>query len=223
MVISTVLFDLDGTIVDSSSGIRHCASAAMVEYGLVPLSDAQLRAFIGPPLRESFRGLGVPETMLDELAHAYRHHYTEGGLLDFTVYGGIRDVLSAMRDRDVRLGVATSKPTRYARRVVASADLAHYFECVLGPENDDVASSKAQVIEEVLDYMGVSDVDAVLMVGDREHDVRGARAVGTNFVGVAWGFGGVDELRDAGAQIVVDTPNGILDQLDHLQSVRIER
>ena len=121
MPVDVVLFDLDGTLVDSAAGIAGAADRALAAIGRPPLTPAQLRAFVGPPLRESFVGLGIAGDELDAVVDAYRHHYLEDGILDFEVYPGVVPLLDALRRAGLRLGVATSKRTESARRVLAQS------------------------------------------------------------------------------------------------------
>jgi len=209
MSVDVVLFDLDGTLVDSGAGIARAAARALARFGRPPLTSEQLRAFVGPPLRESFAGLGVAGDELDGLVDAYRRHYLEDGILDFEVYPGVVPLLDMLGAADLRLGVATSKRTTSARQVLAHARLDGYFAVVEGSEPDDSRPDKAAVISGALDALGVDTPGRVLMVGDRKHDVLGARAVATGFVGVAWGFAVPGELAGAGADRIAATPGAL--------------
>jgi len=206
MPVDVVLFDLDGTLVDSGAGIARAAARALAEFDRPPLTAAQLRAFVGPPLRESFAGLGIDGDELDGLVDAYRHHYLEDGILDFEVYPGVARLLDVLGGAGLRLGVATSKRTASARRVVAHGGLDGHFGAVEGSEPDDSRPDKAAVISAALAALGVDSPGRALMVGDRSHDVIGARAVATGFIGVAWGFAVPGELADAGADRIAATP-----------------
>ncbi len=206
-----VLFDLDGTLIDSSAGIARSAAAALAEFGRPPLTDAQLRSFIGPPLRDSFGLVDIPDDRLDDVVAAYRRHYLAGGILDYRVYPGVPGLLARLDATGLRLGVATSKRTASARHVLDHAGLAGHFGCIAGSEADGSRPDKAAVMAAALGELGIDDADRVLMVGDREHDAHGARTLATRFVGVAWGFGTPDELVAAGAPRVVASPDELAD------------
>ena len=203
---AVVLFDLDGTLVDSGAGIARAAARALAEIGRPPLAPDQLRAFVGPPLRASFVGLGVAGDELDAVVDAYRRHYLEDGILDFAVYPGVVDLLDSLGAAGLRLGVATSKRTASARRVLVHAGLDGHFAVVEGSEPDDSRPDKAAVISSALVALGVERPGRVLMVGDRMHDALGARAVATGFIGAGWGYGSPDELTGAGAEHIAPTP-----------------
>jgi phosphoglycolate phosphatase len=210
MPVDVVLFDLDGTLVDSAAGIARAAERALARAGRPPLTPEQLRAFVGPPLRESFAELGIDGDELDTVVDAYREHYLKDGILDFAVYPGVVALLDALGAAGLRLGVATSKRTTSARRVLAHAGLDGHFAAVEGTEPDDSRPDKAAVISGALVALGVEQPDRVLMVGDRRHDALGARAVAIGFIGVAWGFGAPGELADAGATRIATTPEALV-------------
>jgi phosphoglycolate phosphatase len=209
MPVDLVLFDLDGTLIDSGDGIARSATRALARFGRPALTPDELRAFVGPPLRDSFANLGVAGDELDAVVEAYRHHYLEDGIFDYEVYPGVVRLLDTLGAAGLRLGVATSKRTDSARRVLAHAGLDGHFAAVEGSGPDDSRPTKADVISGALAALGVADPEVVLMVGDREHDAIGARAVGTGFIGVSWGFGHPRELADAGATRIATTPDGL--------------
>ena len=211
MPVDVVLFDLDGTLIDSGAGIARAAARALAEFGRPPLTDGQLRAFVGPPLPDSFLGIGIPADELGAVVAAYRRHYLADGIFDFQVYPGVTALLDALGARGLRLGVATSKRTSSAVRVLDHAGLDAHFAVVAGSEPDGSRPTKADVMWGALAGLGVTDTSRVLMVGDREHDVQGARALSTDFIGVAWGFGGGGELSGAGATRIAATPAVLAD------------
>ena len=146
-----VLFDLDGTLVDSKPGIERCAAYALAHLGLEPLGDDQLAEFIGPPLATSFAQLGLDDRLVDEAVRAYRAEYEARGLYEFSVFAGIESALGQLSERGARLGVATSKLTSLAREVLTAAGLAHYFEHVAGAELDGSRPDKTSVMAHSLD------------------------------------------------------------------------
>lgn len=209
MTITTVLFDLDGTIIDSSAGIRRCADESLLHHGLPAITDEQFSHFIGPPLTVGFGSVCPDDAMIDSLVSVYREHYGAGGMFEYSVYDGVPELLQRLRNGNLRLAVATSKVQRFARPVVDHAGLTAEFEIVVGAERDGAGAGKRVVMDAALRQMGINDPGTVVMIGDREFDGRGASAIGTGFVGVTWGFGSEAELRSAGAHHVVAHPSEI--------------
>jgi phosphoglycolate phosphatase len=212
-VASIVLFDLDGTLSDSAPGILAALRHAFAVNDLAPLDPQTERTLLGPPFYESLPPLiGGPEKLSAVIA-AYREHYGAGGMFDTTVYDGVREVLAAAHGAGLRLAVATSKPERFAVPIVEHLGLAEYFETVGGDELDGSLATKALVIGKVLGRLGRPAADELVMVGDREHDVFGARAHGIGCVGAAWGYGGPGELERAGARPICAAPPDLLGPL----------
>lgn len=203
-----VLLDLDGTLTDSAPGIVASAQAAYADLALPTPDAATLRTFVGPPIAGSFLAHGVPAERVGEAIAAYRRYFRAAGMFDNAVFDGVPEVLRALRSAGARLVVATSKPTVFARPIVEHFGLADLLDGVFGAPPDDVPSSKATVIAEALASLGAAGFDtaATLMVGDREHDVIGARTHGIDTLGVAWGYAVPGELESAGAVAVLESP-----------------
>jgi phosphoglycolate phosphatase len=206
---AVVLFDLDGTLSDSAPGIIAALAHAFAVNGLPPLDEAVGRSMLGPPFAESFPALLGGEERVPEVIASYREHYGTGGMFNATVYAGIPELLGGLQHAGVRMAVATSKLEEYAVPVVEHLRLAGYFETVCGDLRDSSRGSKALVIAEVLRRIGDPDPAQVLMVGDRRHDVVGARAHGIRCAGAAWGYGPADELAQAGANPICATPGSL--------------
>jgi phosphoglycolate phosphatase len=207
-----VLFDLDGTLVDSAPGIWSSVRAAAVELGLPAPTPAQLTAMIGPPLQEGFAtALGLPAELVPLAVDAYRRHYTAGALLDVTVYPGIPDLLDALRARDAVLAVATSKPEVFAVRVLEGTGLLTRFASVHGATLDGTVRHKDEVVAAAL-AAHPAGTDPVL-VGDRAQDVRGAAVHGLPCIGAGWGPAPEGELEAAGAVVVAARPADVLTAL----------
>jgi phosphoglycolate phosphatase len=203
-----VLFDLDGTLTDPGVGIFNSVAYAFNALSLPPLNDEQLRGFVGPPLQDSFASLGLGSYEVATAVEAYREYFGKRGLYENEVYPGVPDALDALRAEGFGLVVATSKPRVFAERILRHFKLAHHFAIVVGSELDGSRRHKHEVVAACLDQIGTTKI--VAMVGDREHDVRGAAAHGIPCVGVAWGYAGDEELADAGAAIVIDKPAQLL-------------
>lgn len=204
-----VLLDLDGTLTDSAPGIVASARVAYAALGLPVPDDATLRTFVGPPLVGSFRAHGVAEDRIAEAITAYRAEFAARGMWDNSVFDGIPEALAALRAAGMRLLVATSKPTVYAVPIMKRFGLAAAVDGVFGAPPDLVTSDKASVIAEALGSLPAVDPRRTLMVGDREHDVQGARAHGIDTLGAAWGYAPEGELERAGAVGIVGRPDGL--------------
>jgi phosphoglycolate phosphatase len=202
---TTVLFDLDGTLSDSAPGILSSLRHAFTVNGLEPMTPEQELAVLGPPFYDSLPPL-VGQHRVAAVIEAYRFAYTGGGMYDTVAYDGIGDVLVWLRERGATLAVATSKPEHYAAPIVEHLGFAGYFDTVCGDTMDGSRGSKALVVGEALHRLGDPAPDAVLMVGDRSHDVIGAREHGISCLGAGWGYGGPDELVSAGAIAIFADP-----------------
>ena len=202
-----VLFDLDGTLVDSASGITGSVEYALAHFGITGQTREQLTRFIGPPLMDSFmRFYGFPQEKAGEAVDLYRSDYRVRGVHMNTVYPGIPDLLQTLGRMGCTCCVATSKPEVFANIVVDENGLRPYISAVYGAELDDkegrrrkLRSSKADVIAYALEGLGSPDRGEALMVGDRRHDIEGAGASGIDSCGVLFGFGSREELERAGA------------------------
>jgi phosphoglycolate phosphatase len=203
-----VLFDLDGTLVDSTPGIWASVRVVAAHLGLPEPTPRQLRDMVGPPLQDGFAAvLGVPPADVDRAVAAYRAHYSAGALLDVTVYDGVPELLRTLRDTGATLAVATSKPQAFAVRVLGHVGLLRAFAGVHGATFDGAVRHKDQVVAAAL--AAHPGTRAVALVGDRAQDVLGAAAHGLPCIGAGWGPGGPGELAGAGAAVVVATPGEV--------------
>jgi phosphoglycolate phosphatase len=200
-----VLFDLDGTLVDSSPGIASSVRLAAAELGLPEPSAQQVRAMIGPPLQDGFAlVLGVPVADVPRAVAAYRAHYAGGALLDVTVHDGVPELLGTLRAAGATLAVATSKPEPFAVRVLEHTGLLPAFASVHGATMDGAVRHKDQVVAAAL--AAHPEGRSPVLVGDRSHDVLGAAAHGLPCIGAGWGPAEDGELAAAGAAVVAATP-----------------
>jgi phosphoglycolate phosphatase len=189
---TAVLFDLDGTIVDSAPGITATLAATFEEMGLPVPTPAELLAYVGPPILDSFRDLAHFDAATSERALSiYRVRYLTTGVYDATVYPGIERVLKAIHDSDLGLSLATSKPERPAKLVLDHYGLTKYFDELTGASEDEVRSKKADVVAEALRRLRDDGTDLArpVMIGDRIHDIEGARANEVPTIFVTWGYG----------------------------------
>jgi phosphoglycolate phosphatase len=200
-----VLFDLDGTLSDSAHGILASLRHAFDVNGLPRLDPLVERALLGPPFYESLPPL-IGTAALSDVIAAYRDHYGAHGMYDTRPFEGIAEVVASLHRNGVRLAVATSKPEPYAVPIVEHLGLADLFETVGGDELDGSLPTKALVIAKVLRRLGDPAPSDVVMVGDRVHDVLGAREHGIDAVGAAWGYAVPGELESAGPVAICATP-----------------
>ncbi|MDR0222552.1 MAG: HAD-IA family hydrolase [Oscillospiraceae bacterium] len=204
-----LLFDLDGTLTDPFEGIKNSFRHAFEKTGMnIPVDDG-LRWVIGPPLRESIKRLGVPEERGEEILTAFREYFVPTGLYENRPYDGIERLLRDLRNKGHVLALATSKVKEYAEKVLERFKLAEYFSFVGGAELDGSRSEKAEVIKYVMENLKISGKDGVYIIGDREHDVKGAKKTGIKSVGVLWGYGDEQELTNAGADYIIRDMDGL--------------
>lgn len=208
----TIIFDLDGTLTDSGEGIINCAILGLEHFGLPIPSREAMRVFVGPPLHKTFVEFGVPEDKADKAVEVYRSRYTTIGLFENTPYPGIEDLLTTLKQRGHRLMVATSKPEGMSLRILEKFNMTRYFDMICGASMDRSRVCKEDVIAYLLSQCG--EQDAPIMVGDTHYDVEGAAAHGIPTVGVAWGYGTVEDMQKAGAVAIAYTMDELLALLD---------
>lgn len=208
----TILFDLDGTLTDSGEGIINCAALALEHFGM-PVPDRQtMRVFVGPPLHETFVKFGIPDEKADEAVEVYRSRYHTVGKFENTPYPGIREMLEDLQSKGYRLLVATSKPEALSIEILDKFDLAKYFYKICGASMDRSRSTKEDVIAYLLQENGTAE--NMVMVGDTAFDVIGAAAHNIPTIGVAWGYGEVEDMVDAGAIAIANTTEELHRLLD---------
>lgn len=204
-----VLFDLDGTITDPALGITNSVFYALREMGIPCPAREELFSFIGPPLKWSFAHMfGMDEAATDEAVRLYRIYYADTGIFEAEVYPGLPQALEELKTAGLRLAVATAKPEPFAVRVMAHYGVADYFDTVSGASMDERKTEKAEVIREALRRMDLTPAGGV-MVGDREYDALGAKAVGLPCIGALWGYGSREELSAAGVSVFAESPGDI--------------
>jgi phosphoglycolate phosphatase len=213
-----VLLDLDGTLTDSAPGILNCLRYALDAMGVEHPDDATIRTFLGPPLAVTFREhFAMSDADVDLAIALYRERYHDIGLFENDVYPGIPELLGSLGDAGLPVAVATSKPTYSATRILEHFGLARHFCFIGGSDLEGVRHDKAAVIAHTMAELALlslpSTADALLMVGDREHDVQGARVHGIDTIGVLWGYGDAEELLGAGAVALAESPVELLQLL----------
>ncbi|MCD8072032.1 MAG: HAD-IA family hydrolase [Alistipes sp.] len=201
-----ILFDLDGTIIDPHKGITLCVEYALAYFGITVGDRATLNSFIGPPLRDSFMEFyGFTPAQAEKAVAKYRERYSSTGVYENTLYPGIREMLEKLKNSGKKIFLATSKPTAYAKLIIRQHDLEPYFSFIGGAELNGSRDRKADVILHVLENSAIDDTSTTAMVGDRRHDIEGARQTGLFPIGVTYGYGSRQELEQAGAGHIVST------------------
>jgi len=216
-----VFFDLDGTLADSSPGIVKSMQYALTSLGRLSRSQQELEEFIGAPLVDVFAKLLETET--DKLPlkalQLYRDRYSRKGLFESKVYAGVPAMLAEIENGGVNLFVVTAKPKVFAERVISHLSLGKYFYRIYGSELDGARSNKTDLIRHVLER-GQLTPDEAVMVGDRYHDIIGAKANGLRSVGVLWGYGSREELYCSEPDMIVDSPSSLPGALSALGLAR---
>lgn len=202
----TILFDLDGTLTNPALGITNSLAYALEKFNIEVTDKKELYRFIGPPLQDSFENF-YHFSKEDSLKAVdfYRDYFRHKGLYENEVYQGIPDLLERLKAQGKKLLVATSKPERFARQILKHFELFDYFDLVSGASMDGSRRLKGDVIAHALTSAQVSDLSAAIMIGDREHDIIGAKKNGLDAIGVLYGFGSQEELEKAGAKDMAKT------------------
>lgn len=201
-----LLFDLDGTLTDPKEGITKSVQYALNAFGIPAEDRDKLCCFIGPPLKDSFMEFyGFSEEDAIKGVLSYREYFKDKGMLDNKVYEGAQRVLEALVKKGKKLYVASSKPEIFVRKILEHFELDSYFVFAGGADLEGTRDKKADVIRYVIKECQLSDLSKIVMIGDRKHDILGAKEVGIDSVGVLYGFGSRQELEDAGADLIAET------------------
>ncbi len=207
---NTVLFDLDGTLTDPGMGITNSVAHALKKYGIEVEDKRELYKFIGPPLHESFmKYYGFSEKEAETAIVYYREYFRDTGIFENEVYNGIENLLKEIKASGRKIILATSKPEEFAKRILVHFGLDKYFDFAAGATMDTSRSKKGDVIAYALKECGCSSKNAV-MVGDRMHDILGAKENGLASIGVLFGYGSREELENAGADYIAETVDDII-------------
>lgn len=202
-----VLFDFDGTLADTSRGIKNSIKYALSEKHIPVGEESRLNYFIGPPLYDGFSHVyGADEKLSEELVRLYRVYYAKSGVYECELYPGVQDMLDGLQKAGLQLGVVSSKPKHFLDMAVPHLGIAPYFTTVVGPELKNKNADKSFLIRQALDQMGA---DSAVMAGDRFYDIEGARRAGVKAVGVTYGFGTAEELKEAGADALAASPQDL--------------
>jgi len=195
-----VLFDLDGTIIDSSEGITKAVLYTLKHYGIEENDSEKLKAFIGPPLSQSFmKYYGFSLERADEAIHVYREYYNVDGIFQCSLYKGVEACLKRLKDNNNWIAIASSKPEIACRRILEYHNILQYFDEVSGASMDRSVEGKEEVIEQLFKRWPNIDKSDMVLVGDTIFDIMGANAKGIKSIAVSFGFGNVDDMVKEGA------------------------
>lgn len=208
-----ILFDFDGTLVDSSEGIFKSLTYAFENMGHVTPSEELLKKFVGPPLHYSFTNFcGFSSEHAYEMTDKYRERYKVKGYLENRVYDGIPEMLERLQNKGYILGTASSKPIKFIDDICSQRDIKKYFAHIGGTQFDNIKESKTVVIESAMTALG-ANTDNTLMVGDRLFDIQGAHEAGIPCCAVLFGFGDRPEFEEYKADYIIEKPSDIFDIL----------
>lgn len=206
-----ILFDLDGTITNSAEGIINCVRYALQKMKWQEPSLKVLHRFIGPPLVDAFMDYcGMDKVEAEKAVANYRERYKDIGVFECSLYDEIEGVLKTLKYANKTIILATAKPLVFAKKVIEHFSLSQYFSDLVGAEIGGTLLHKHQIIDEVIKRFNITDRSKAIMVGDREQDISGAKMFSLDSIGVKYGFAEPNELEDAGATYIAETPSDIL-------------
>ena len=208
-----IFFDLDGTLTDPQEGITNCVKYSLESFGIHETDYSKLMRFIGPPLVYSFgEYYGFDAEKSRAAVTKYRERFADIGIFENRVYDGIEDVLQKLVDTAHILVLATSKPKVFADRIMTKYRLRPYFKLICGSELDGTRDNKDEVIEYAISKLQIPR-EQIIMVGDRKHDILGAKKCGIASCGVRYGYAEPNELEDAGADYIAEDMTDLLEIL----------
>lgn len=212
-----ILFDMDGTIIDSSEGITKSTQYTLDYYGINETDLEKLKVFIGPPLKISFmKHYNFTEEKAIEAVAKYRERYQPIGLYECELYPDVEKCIRGLKEKGYLIGMASSKPEVSCRKILEHFEIIDLFDDVVGATFDGKIDTKEEVLNEVLRRWSNIDKADMCLVGDTLFDVEGANRVGISCVGVSYGFGDVNEMRDAGAIAIYNSMQELLDKVDEI-------
>ncbi|MBQ3265940.1 MAG: HAD-IA family hydrolase [Ruminococcus sp.] len=209
-----ILFDLDGTLIESAESVRVSIAYAMQALDLPCPDLSDYSKYVGPPLEDTFRGMcAVPEELIQQAMQIYRGYYDRINADVTKVFDGVIPMLTALRGAGRKLVICTSKNEPVAEKVAWELDLSPYFDAICGSSADGSRKAKADIIPYALQALGCSDKEKALMVGDTHFDAKGAQLCGIDFLGVTYGYGVRNSMEACGAIGFADSPQEIIDAL----------
>lgn len=218
-MIKAILFDLDGTIINSEEGITKCVQYALKSFGVDEPDLKKLLCFIGPPLKPVFREkYGFDKEKAWQAVLKYRERFDKTGIFECELYDGVAEAIRELKEEGYVIALASSKPETACRRILDHFSLTSYFDEIVGSTLDGSISTKQQVLEELgrrMEHMNITK-DEMCLIGDTEYDAIGASQFGIHCIGVSYGFGKKEQLEQAGAYCVCDSVTEVVEVLHHM-------
>ena len=207
-----VIFDFDGTVVDTGEGIVKSLQYSFEQMGREIPDMSDLKKFIGPPIHYSYTHFyGVSEDEVGEYIKKYRERYKIKGIYESVLYDGMKELLSELRSRGVKLGIASSKPEHLIYSVADYLKITDMFDAIVGVKIDDSNhSTKTGLVLDAMKKQGAKDKSRVLMVGDRCFDIDGASGAGVKSCGALWGYGNEEEFKAHNADFIISLPSDVI-------------
>lgn len=217
----TILFDLDGTLIDSSEGIIKSVLYTLDFYGIKEPDISKLYQFIGPPLSESFEKFyGFSPEKAYEAVQKYRERYNKTGIFECRLYPGVESCIRTLKEKGYRIGMASSKPEISCRRILEHFGILELFDDVVGATFDGTRDKKSEVLEEVMRRWSHIPKSDMCLIGDTMFDVEGAKELEIPCLAVSFGFGDVDKMKAAGVIAVCDAMEELPEMLEQLSENR---
>ncbi|WP_084574941.1 HAD family hydrolase [Sporomusa malonica] len=205
-----ILFDLDGTLTDPKIGITKSVQYALAKFNINEPDLDKLIPFIGPPLVESFQEFySLSRTEADVAVTYYREYFTQSGMYENAVYPGIKEMLAKLVDAGKKLIIATSKPTIFSEKILEYFGMTSFFKVIVGSNLDGSRIHKTEIIDYILSDIPHIARESIVMVGDRKHDIIGAQNNGIDSIAVSYGYGGLEELQQAGPTFIISSVNDL--------------
>lgn len=202
-----ILFDMDGTLIDSQNGIIESIIYTLNILGINEENMDKLRSFVGPPLKAAFVDTyNMSESDADSAVKIFRKYYQENGIYNVELYAGIEEMLDTLKESGYHLFIATSKPTVFTKKIVSYLHIDQYFKGIAGSNLDNTRSRKNEVIQYLLDTYGMENKDEILMIGDKSQDIIGAHYCGISAVAVSYGYGTERELLQSEPLYIANSP-----------------
>ena len=206
MTFKYILLDLDGTVTDSAEGVTKSVAYALDKLGFPVESHWSLMKFIGPPLSESFREFcGFDGETVQKGINYYREYYADKGIFENKLYDGMKEFLISLKQHGMTVILATSKPEVYAKRILDKFVVSEYFDLIAGSTLDTSRNTKTDVLKYILQKIDIDDLSKAVLIGDRKHDIIGAKEVGIKCISILYGYGSKEEFVQYNADYIVDT------------------
>ena len=210
MKIQNVLFDLDGTLTDSSPGIVNSIKYALEKMSIFENDDQKLTSFVGPSLYKTFSEnyFNEEQDVKQALVH-YREYFAKTGIYENALYNGVMELLESIKSRDLKIALATAKPTYFSNIILKHFKINHYFDVVIGSHLTGTRTEKKEIIHEVIDQLGLPNGNHCVMIGDREYDIIGGKHHEMHTIGVNYGYAKKGELLLQNPSFIVNSPKEI--------------